>query len=109
MTTPESEKRARTVLWLLVVLLLAVIGAFLVYRWLDDDNNDGGVGSATNLVAATTTLALSTTTTAAPVALDDPSFGYAARLSGVGYGEWQPVADIGAAGVGSKIVALTSR
>ena len=38
-TTPETERRVRSLLWLLVVLLLAVVAAFLVYRWLDDGNS----------------------------------------------------------------------
>ena len=40
MTTPETERRVRSLLWLLVVLLLAVVAAFLVYRWLDDGDSE---------------------------------------------------------------------
>ncbi len=45
MTTPETERRVRSLLWLFVVLLLAVVAAFLVYRWLDD-------GYSVNIAAA---------------------------------------------------------
>ncbi len=49
MTTPESEKRVRRLLWLLVVFLLAAVAAYLVYWWLDD--GDAGIASAVTLAA----------------------------------------------------------
>ena len=68
MTTPESEKRARGVLWLLVVVLLAVVAAFLVFRWLDDDSIDGEAATA-----ALPTQASATATTVTPTATVAPT------------------------------------
>lgn len=42
MTTPEGEKRVRSMLWILVILIIAVVAAYLVFLWLDDDESVAG-------------------------------------------------------------------
>ncbi len=77
MTTPEYEKRVRGWLWLLVVLLLAIVAAYLVFRWLDDDEGSESGAAAAATVTTSTTQPESTTTTTAPEAIAEPSFGFA--------------------------------